>query len=334
MNNCLGDAMSVGETIYQRLKKQGISRRDFLRLSGLLAAVIGLKAPSPLAGSDLQGALAVDSRLAQEIAQALERKSRKPLIWLEFQDCAGCSESLTRSASPSFVNLVLNTLTMDYHETLSAAAGFQADQARDTAMQKYFGQYVLVVEGSIPIANGGVYCTVGGRTALDLFTEAAKGAALIIAAGSCASFGGLSKANPNPTDAKGVQELGSGQVVVNVPGCPAIPEVIASVIARFVVLNELPKLDILNRPTEFYEKTVHDFCLRRPFFETSKFAYSFNDEGARSGWCLYKLGCQGRVTYNACASIKWNQGLSFTIQSGHPCLGCSQPGFWDRGGVY
>jgi hydrogenase small subunit len=322
------------ETVYKNLKGKGVSRRDFLKLSGLLATAMGLTAIPPLEDSGLPAQLQRRAKATQMVAKALETAQRLPVIWLEFQDCAGCSEAITRSVSPSLVNLVLNTLTIEYHETLSAAAGFQVEEAKQAAMQKYAGQYILVVEGSIPMALDGAYCTIGGRSAIDLLKETAAGAAAIIATGNCASFGGLPKANPNPTDAKGVWELITDKPVVNIPGCPAIPEATAGTIAHFAIFGALPELDGLHRPMTFYGKTVHDRCLRRPFYEAGKFAKSFDDEGAKQGWCLYKLGCKGPTTYNACASIKWDQGLSFPVQSGHPCLGCSEPNFWDGGGFY
>jgi hydrogenase small subunit len=322
------------ETIAQSLRKKGVSRRDFLKLGGMLAAAMGLNIAPPVAASGLPSKVARGYRVDRAIIDALETKSRLPVIWLEFQDCAGCTEAISRSDSPTLVNLVLNTLTIEYHETLSAAAGFQVEQAKEDAMQKYAGQYILVVEGSIPFGEDGNYCTVGGRSAIDLLQEAAAGAAAIIATGNCASFGGIPKANPNPTDAKGVWEIITDKPVVNIPGCPAIPEATTGTIAHFAIFGALPELDDLHRPMPFYGVTVHDRCLRRPFYEAGKFANSFDDEGAKKGWCLYKLGCKGPTTYNACASIRWDQGLSFPIQSGHPCLGCSEPNFWDGGGFY
>ncbi len=322
------------ETIAQSLKKSGVSRRDFLKLSGALAVAMGLtKIPPDLAGG-VPIKVGRGYSINQTIAKALETKTRLPVIWLEFQDCAGCSEAITRSNSPTLGNLVLNTLTIEYHETLSAAAGFQVEQAKQDAMQKYAGQYILVVEGSIPVADEGIYCTIGGRTAVDILMEAAAGAAAIIATGNCSSFGGLPKADPNPTDAKGVWELITDKPIVNIPGCPAIPEATTGTIAHFAIFGTLPELDGLHRPKTFYGVTVHDRCLRRPFYDAGKFALSFDDEGAKKGYCLYKLGCKGPTTYNACASIRWDTGLSFPVQSGHPCLGCSEPDFWDGGGFY
>jgi len=326
------------ETIYQHLRREGVSRRDFMKMCGLLAGAMGLNAPPPAEAGALPARLARGySPLTGQVARALQSKPRAPVIWLEFQDCAGCSEALTRSTSPTLVDLVLRHITVEYHETLSAAAGFQVEQAKEDAMQKYAGQYVLVVEGSIPIGDTGdegVYCTVGGRTAVDLLKEAAAGAAAIIATGNCAAFGGIPKARPNPTSAKGVWEIITDKPVVNIPGCPAIPEVFTGIVLHFLVFGALPELDALNRPKTFYGVTVHDRCLRRPFYEAGKFADSFDDEGAKKGYCLYKLGCKGPTTYNACASIRWDAGLSFPIQSGHPCLGCSEPNFWDGGGFY
>jgi hydrogenase small subunit len=323
------------ETIYQHLRRKGVSRRAFMQMCGLLAGAMGLRYVPVVEASGPASQIARGyDPLTRQVAQALESKPRVPVLWLEFQDCAGCTEALTRSTSPTLVDLVLNHITVEYHETLSAAAGFQVEQAKQDAMKKYAGQYVLVVEGSIPTGADGIYCTVGGRSAVDLLKEAAAGAAAIIATGNCATFGGIPAAKPNPTGAKGVHEIITDKPVVNISGCPAIPEVFTGTVLHFLVFGALPELDQLNRPKPFYGVTVHDRCLRRPFYEAGKFAESFDDEGARKGYCLYKLGCKGPTTYNACASIRWDAGLSFPIQSGHPCLGCAEPGFWDGGGFY
>mgnify|MGYP001331287569 CR=1 FL=1 len=322
------------KSIYDEMKEKGISRRDFMKFCGAVAGAIGFHTlpPLPLEGSSKRNAKSFWPR--DLVAQALTNKARLPVIWLELQDCAGCSEALTRSQSPTLGDLVLSKITVEYHETLSAAAGFQVEEAKQAAMEKYAGQYVLVVEGSISLKDDGVYCTIGGKSSLALLEEAAAGAAAIIATGNCATFGGLPKANPNPTGAVSVMDVIKGKPIVNIPGCPAIPEVFTGTLAHFLVFGSLPELDHLLRPKVFYGNTVHDRCLRRPFYEAGKFASSFDDEGAREGWCLYKLGCKGPTTYNACASMKWSGGLSFPVQSGHPCLGCSEPNFWDGGGFY
>jgi hydrogenase small subunit len=323
------------ETIYEHLQREGVSRRGFIKLCAAVAGAMGLSQGPPLQASGLPAELASQTRKAVDlVANALETKPRVPIIWMEFQDCAGCSEALTRSQSPTLTDLVLNEISIEYHETLTAAAGFQTEANKDAIMEEYAGQYILVIEGSIPTGRGAVYCTIGGRTGEDLVLEAAETAGAIIAIGNCSSFGGLPAAAPNPTNAKSAQQVLKGKTVVNIPGCPPIPEVFTGTLLHYIVFGQLPELDGLNRPKTFYGQTVHDRCMRRPFYEAGRFAKSFDDEGAKAGWCLYKMGCKGPTTYNACASIKWQNGLSFPIQSGHPCLGCSEPGFWDGGGFY
>ena len=318
------------KTVYQQLREEGLSRRDFMKLCGLVSGMMGLEF---LPAVKVFGAAAGPDPV-QVVADALMSKPRVPIIWLELQDCAGCTEAISRSQSPSLVNLVLNKISVDYQETLMAAAGAQAEEAKRAAMKEYRGKYVLVVEGSPSTGADGVYCTIGGRSSLDVLREAADGAAAIIAVGNCAAFGGIPKASPNPTGARGVSEIITDRPIINIPGCPAIPEVTTGTIAYFLVMGALPKTDGLKRPLTFYGHTIHDHCLRRPFYEAGKFAGAFDDAGARRGQCLYKLGCKGPTTYNACSSLKWEKGLSFPVQSGHPCLGCSEPNFWDGGGFY
>jgi hydrogenase small subunit len=171
-------------------------------------------------------------------------------------------------------------------------------------------------------------------TNLQMLEESARGAAAIVAVGTCAAFGGIPKANPNPTGAVSVADIIKDKPIINVPGCPPIPVVITGVLAHYLTFGNIPELDSLGRPTAFYGETIHDRCYRRPFYDQGKFAKSFDDEGARNGWCLYELGCKGPTTHNACATTKWNEGTSFPIESGHGCLGCSEPDFWDAGSFY
>jgi hydrogenase small subunit len=186
------------------------------------------------------------------------------------------------------------------------------------------------------VATGldGAYSCIAGRTNLESLKEAAKGAAAIIALGSCASYGGIPKANPNPTGAVAVSDIIKDKPIVNIPGCPPIPVVITGVLAHYLTFGTVPELDKLGRPKAIYGETIHDRCYRRPFYDQGKFAKTFDDEGARNGWCLFELGCKGPVTYNACATTKWNDSTSFPIESGHGCIGCSEPDFWDAGGFY
>jgi len=188
----------------------------------------------------------------------------------------------------------------------------------------------VVVDGSVPLGEGGIYCAAAGKSAVQILRDTAQGAAAIVCIGTCSSFGGIPHASPNPTGAVPVSEIITDKPIVNVSGCPPIPAVITGTLVQYVTFGKLPDLDEQRRPKAFFGNTIHDRCYRRPYYDQGKFAKSFDDEGARNGWCLYELGCKGPTTYNACATIKWNGGTSFPIQSGHGCIGCSEPGFWER----
>jgi hydrogenase small subunit len=282
------------------LVRQGVSRRTFLKYCATLASMMALP---PTAG--------------RAMAEAMAAARRPSVIWLPFQECTGCTESITRSHSPTIEGMIFDMISLDYQETLMAAAGFQAEEARQNAMKENAGKYLLIVDGSIPLGLDGAYSCIGGRSNVDLLKEAAQGAAAIVAMGSCASFGGI-KDKP----------------IVNIPGCPPIPVVMTGVLAHYLTFGSLPELDDKGRPKAFFGETIHDRCYRRPFYDQGKFAKTFDDEGARNGWCLFELGCKGPVTHNACATTKWNGGTSWPVESGHGCLGCSEPDFWDAGGFY
>ncbi|MCE5180336.1 MAG: hydrogenase small subunit [Betaproteobacteria bacterium] len=309
--------MADHDSLEHRLAEQGISRRAFLKFCAAMASLMALPPGSAVA-----------------IAAALAKAKRPSVIWLSFQECTGCTESLTRSHSPTLESLIFDMISLDYHHTLQAASGFAAEKSRDDAMQAYYGKYLLLVDGSIPTKDGGVYSTIAGRSNLDLLHEAAKGAAAIVAVGTCAAFGGIPMAKPNPTGAVAVSDLIKDKPIINISGCPPIPAVITGVLAHYLTFGELPALDELGRPKAFYGETIHDHCYRRPFYDQGKFAKTFDDEGARNGWCLYELGCKGPTTHNACATTKWNGGAGFPIEAGHGCLGCSEPNFWDAGSFY
>ncbi|MCZ7653956.1 MAG: hydrogenase small subunit [Rhodocyclaceae bacterium] len=256
------------------------------------------------------------------------------MIWLSFQECTGCTESLTRSHSPSIEGLILDQVSLDYHHTLQAASGTAAEAAREAAMRENAGKYLLVVDGSIPLGNAG-YSTIAGISNLDMLKETAAGAAAVIAVGTCAAYGGIPAALPNPTGAVPVSAIIKDKPVLNVPGCPPIPVVITGVLAHFLTFGGLPELDALGRPKAFYGESIHDRCYRRPFYDQGKFAETFDDEGARKGWCLFQARLQGpghlqRLRHHQVEP----EGVSFPIQSGHGCIGCSEPGFWDAGPFY
>jgi len=327
------------KTLGEVMRSQGITRRSFLKFCAATASM-----------------MAMPPSMIPAIAEALEKAKKPSVIWLSFQECTGCTESLTRSHTATIENLIFDSISLDYHHTLQAASGDAAEEARIEAMKENWGEYLLVVDGSIPTLDMG-YSTIAGISNLDMFLETAAGAAAIISVGTCAAFGGIPHADPNPTGAYSVHDIieqygnkniemssahipngSSGSVkdkpVITVPGCPPIPVVITGVLTHYLTFGSIPELDHLGRPKAFYGQSIHDRCYRRPFYDKGQFAETFDDEGAKKGWCLYKLGCKGPTTYNACATTTWNNGTSFPIESGHPCLGCSEPDFWDGGSFY
>jgi hydrogenase small subunit len=310
--------MAAEKTLLESLHEHGVSRRGFLKFCAATASM-----------------MALPPALAPAIATALEKAKRPCVIWLSFQECTGCTESLTRSFSPTVEDLILGVISLDYHHTLQAASGEAAEQARKRAMEENSGSYLLVVDGSLPgpDSNPG-YSTIAGQSNLQILEETLQGAAAVVAVGTCAAFGGLPKARPNPTGAVPVQDVVKDKPLINVSGCPPVPMVITGVLAHYLTFGRLPELDHYGRPLAFFGQSIHDRCYRRPFYDKGLFAQGFDDEGARKGWCLYRLGCKGPMTYNACATMRWNAGTSWPIEAGHPCLGCSEPNFWDAGGFY
>jgi hydrogenase small subunit len=304
-------------TYYEEVERKGYTRRDFMQFVTMMAAFMGL-----------------EKTAVGQIAKALQTTPRVPVVWLHFQECTCCSESFIRSSHPIVADILLDKISLDYTETLMAASGFQAEAAMKSTMEKYKGEYILCVEGSVPTGADGVYCMIGGRTSMDILKEASANAKAVIAWGSCASNGCVQSAKPNPTNATPIHKLLSGKPLIKVPGCPPIGEVMAGVIVHLVTFGTIPELDRVGRPKAFYSKRVHDSCYRRPYYDAGLFVESFDDDHARKGYCLYKVGCKGPSTYNACGVTKWNGGVSFPIQSGHGCFGCSEENYWDNGRIY
>ncbi|MDP1648094.1 MAG: hydrogenase small subunit [Rubrivivax sp.] len=305
------------ETYYDLMRRQGISRRSFVKFCSLTAASLGLGDAG-----------------AQQIATAMQTKPRTPVIWLEGLECTCCSESFIRSSHPLAKDVVLSMLSLDYHMTLSAAAGEQLRANAHETIKKHKGNYILAVEGNPPLGEDGMYCIYYGRPFVDVLREYAKDAKAIISWGSCASWGCVQAAKPNPTQATPVHKVITDKPIIKVPGCPPIAEVMTGVLTYMLTFDRLPDLDAQGRPKMFYSQRVHDKCYRRPHFDAGQFVENFDDAGARQGYCLYKMGCKGPTTYNACSATRWNEGLSFPIQAGHGCIGCSEDDFWDKGGFY
>ncbi len=305
--------MSKHQTIAEQLEAAGVSRRNFVQLCGMLM----VSAPVGLALTSKKSVL--------QVAETIGKAKRPSVIWLHFQDCTGCSETLLRTSRPDVADLILNVISLDYHETLMAASGYQAEAALKQAVDENAGKFVLVVEGSIPTKDKGQYMKLAGKPAIDVLNEIGNKAAAVIAMGSCAAWGGVPSADPNPTGAQGVDSILTSKPVVNLPGCPTNPYNLLAVVLEYATMNRLPALDQYNRPKFAFDRLIHDHCPRRAHFDNGRFVKEFGDEGHRQGWCLYKMGCKGPVTHAACSTRHFNETPDvWPIGIGAPCVGCTE----------
>ena len=295
---------------YKRLEEKGVSRRDFLKYCTALTASMGLS-----------------YSCAGQVAEKIEKAAaqRPAVIWLHFGECTGCSEAFLRT--PDVGALILETISVEYHETIMAASGHQAEENLHHAVEKYDGKFVCVVEGAIATAYNGSYGKVGGRTFLEIAKEVVPHAAATITIGTCAAYGGIAAAAPNPGGYKGVNDALDINAI-NLPGCPPNPLNLLGTIVKYLN-NEAIELDEENRPMFAYGETVHDNCPRLAHYEEGNFVSEFGSKEAEMGYCLYEMGCRGPETYNNCPTLKFNDSTSFPIQAGHPCIGCSEADFWD-----
>ncbi len=291
---------------------KGISRRDFMKLcAGSVAAV------------------SLSQALLPELAKAVPAAGNPPVLWIQGASCTGCSISLLNSAQPGVKEILTEIISLKFHPNVSAAAGDLALKVIEETESS--GKYYLVVEGAVPTKDGGIYCTVGERdgkpvTFLERVKELGKRAAAVLAVGTCAAFGGIPAAKPNPTGCKGVSEVlkeaGIDTPVVNIAGCPPHPDWMVGTLAHILLFNEIPELDQFGRPKVFYGKLVHDNCPRRQYFDNSKFAKNFSEEG-----CLLEIGCKGPMAHCDSFDRHWNNGTSWCIKAGAPCIACTEKGF-------
>ena len=299
------------------LEARGVTRRDFMKLCGTVAAAAGLS-----------------QLTVPQVAQALEtsvigatKGNLYPVIWVEGASCTGCTESFAQAQTPNAAEVVVDIISLNYSETLSAAAGYSMEEAKEQTIEA--GDYILIYEGAIQEKWGGNALRVAGKPGTEHLIEAAKNANAVVALGSCAVNGGWMGAKPNVTDAMGVQQYlkkaGINVPVVNVPGCPANPEWLTSVLVDVVLMKLKPAdldLNSEGKPAGIFNQTIHDNCERRGHFENGEFVYEFGSEEEAKGYCLYALGCKGPQTKANCPQVRWNRRVSWCVASGAPCIGC------------
>ncbi len=301
----------MSRKLYEKEIRAGFSRRSFLKGCAMTAAALGLS-----------------DDLVPRLVEAATSPKRPPVVWLHFQECTGCTEALLRSSHPDIGSLILDIISLDYHETIMAAAGNQAEEILEETIEKHKGKFICVAEGAVPTKDNGIYCKVGGRTALETIKNVAPKAAAVISIGTCASFGGVQAASPNPTGAKGIGDV-LGKRVINIPGCPPNPIAFLGTVLHLLTFKRLPELDGLGRPLFAYGRRNHDQCERRAHFDEGRFVEQFGDENHKKGYCLYKVGCKGPVTYANCPAVRFNDVSTWPVGIGHGCIGCTEPNFWD-----
>jgi hydrogenase small subunit len=315
-----------------------LTRRDMLKASAAVAAAMGL---GPIGLSRLEEALGLESS-----------QGGLPVIWLQGQSCTGCSVSFLNSEYYGTVeDLLLNTLDLNFHATVMAAAG--APAVAELEATRLAGGYVLVVEGSVPPDSGGAFCTIHDTTTIaQAVTLYAAKAAYIVAVGTCACYGGLVAGTPNPTKAAGLPNTIAGKTVVKLPGCPVHPDWVVGAIAYILANKAAPALDANNRPTAFYGNLIHSACPRLAAYNSSYggghnhptpclSCHSTTDGNVPNPrtmatlGCRYPMGCRGPVTHGDCPTRMWNgaaantPGVSWCNLVGSPCIGCTEPNFPD-----
>jgi hydrogenase small subunit len=305
------------DTLFLRPKP---TRREFLQVATASLALLGLS-----------------QALTPKVVKALEATSGKPsVVWLHGQECTGCSESFVNSLDPTAAAIILDTISLRYHETLMAASGYHAEEALEDAISE--SGYLLVIEGAIPLAEDGLYCTIGGKTFKDIVMESVKNAAAVVCVGSCATFGGFPAAGP--TDAVGFlykntkkhhefDDVLGDKPVINLPRCPMHPESLVAVIVHYLTFGTIPPLDNFQRPIAFYGELMHDNCPRRGQFEAGHFVTDWGDP-SQAGYCLYLKGCKGPWARHDCWKRGWNGTNAYCINVNAPCIGCSEPEFYER----
>ena len=275
--------------------------------------------------------LKLPATMSAPITELLSLKKPTSVIWLSLSECTGCTESLLRNEVPGIDSLLLEFISLDYHDVLMADFGYGAREKLQKALK---GEYILVVEGSVCVEEE-FFATFGaeGMSGKEELKHIAEHALMVFGVGTCASFGGVQAAAPNPTRTESIERL-INREVVNIPGCPPSDINIVVTLMYAMLFKRAPELDALHRPLWAYGKSVHDSCERKAKFESGDFVQSFDDENMKAGYCLYKVGCKGPYAYNNCPKVKFNSKTSWPIAAGHGCIACSEPNFWDDFGVY
>jgi hydrogenase small subunit len=275
------------------------------------------------------------------------------ILWITAGlSCDGDSVSVTAASQPSIEDIVMGAIpglpkVHLHNPVLAYEVGddfmkywYLADEDRLGA------PFVLVIEGSIPnedIKQEGYWAALGtdkktGQpiTTCEWIDRLASKAWAVVAAGTCATYGGIHAMAGNPTGAMGLADyLGwgwrskAGVPIVNVPGCPVQPdnmtETLLYLLYQAAGLAPLIPLDSQLRPTWLFGKTVHEGCDRAGYYEQGDFAREYG-----SPKCLVKIGCWGPVVNCNVTKRGWMAGIGGCPNVGGICIACTMPGFPDK----
>jgi len=304
-----------------------INRRDFLKTAALV------------------GASSFLTLNRAEIVRAFEeaKENGVKLVWLQGQNCTGCTISLLQAYDPDLYDAIEELkVTIPFHTTVMLDFG---DAALETL--ENIEPDILVLEGSIPLGlkEAALVGERGDRPAnieewLNELVPKTKLA--VVGFGICATYGGIPAArdgvgspyeNGSPTGAVGLYQFLQNRKpnvpVILHPGCPGHPDWLMVTLAA-LLLNVPIELDEYWRPKLFYSRIIHDHCPRRGYYGKGWFAKDLTETDIRYEKCLYKVGCKAPFTYAACAETRWNGGVNVCMNAGAPCIGCMDPGFPDK----
>lgn len=265
-------------------------------------------------------------RLAEEAGALIKSRQIKKInaMWLEVTGCSGNIISFLNSENPGLDYILSKLVNLTYNNTLMTSEG---EYAFKSFLDTLNTEFILLVDGAVSTKENGAYNIVANYngkpgTALEAVKMAGERAKYVLAVGTCAAYGGVSSARPNPSLSRSVAEV-INREVIKLPGCPCHPDWVVGTIAHLVAFGK-PKLDSEMRPILFYGSTIHDNCTRRGYFDSGIFAKKFGEEG-----CMFKLGCRGPVTKTDCPRRKWNGYVNWPVQDNTTCIGCANSRFPD-----
>ena len=259
-----------------------------------------------------------------QLEKLLADPAAPTVVWLQGSSCTGCSVSflnrVSTTAPAAAADVLIKTINLAYHPNLMALAGDSAATALDNVRKT--GGYILAVEGGVPTAFGGAACwaySLNGRdvTFLEAVRSLAAGASRVVSVGTCASWGGVPAAGPNPTGVRSVQ-VATGKATLNIAGCPPHPDWIVWAIANLLT-GTVGRLDRYSRPTALFRRSVHDQCPRREHEEAETYG--------QDNRCMEELGCRGPETIGNCPIHLWNGAQNWCVDANSQCIGCTNPSF-------